>query len=307
MKEKYDKNSSILISVIIPSFNYAHYLRTAVDSVLDQSFPNFELIIVDDGSSDDSLAIALSYKEMDQRVKVLTHPKHSNLGLTQTLKLGLSCASGQWIVFLESDDWLESDYLETKLSASAKNECGIIVNKLYLEFEKDADPTWQLSYVPRVQNLLQRICQRNDSRRKLSIEILKENLIPTFSCVMVKRKTLDSINWTPPVDKWLDWYLWVQVLQTERVLMIDDFLSHWRIHSNSWNRRKSLFSYIRDVKKFRKKIKALIYQKDTTDKSYKIAILSLPFIFLLARRLYLSCLKSGAVPILKQVVTRLGL
>ena len=82
------------ISVIIASYNYERYLGAAIQSILDQTFSEFEILVVDDGSKDTSVALARSFAEKDPRVHVLLHPDERNHGLPATLQLGLSMLKG---------------------------------------------------------------------------------------------------------------------------------------------------------------------------------------------------------------------
>lgn len=98
-----------VISVIIPVYNVEKYIRQCVDSVLEQSYKDFELILVDDGSPDNSPAICDEYAQKDTRVSVI-HQK--NLGVSAARNNGIRLAKGEWITFVDSDDWVCSDYLE---------------------------------------------------------------------------------------------------------------------------------------------------------------------------------------------------
>lgn len=98
-----------VISVIIPVYNVEKYIRQCVDSVLEQSYRDFELILVDDGSPDNSPAICDEYAQKDTRVSVI-HQK--NLGVSAARNNGIRHAKGEWITFVDSDDWVSSDYLE---------------------------------------------------------------------------------------------------------------------------------------------------------------------------------------------------
>ena len=89
--------SSPLISVIIPVFNREHLLKRAIESVLSQSFMNYELIVVDDGSSDCSYAVANSYEQV-QAIQ------QRNAGVSSARNLGAKHAKGEWLAFLDSDD-----------------------------------------------------------------------------------------------------------------------------------------------------------------------------------------------------------
>ena len=99
-----------MISIITASYNYANYIKECIDSVLSQDFTDWELIIVDDGSVDNSVEIIKSYT--DSRIRLIRNEKNS--GLKQTLLRGIQEAGGEYIAFLESDDIWRTDYLSKK-------------------------------------------------------------------------------------------------------------------------------------------------------------------------------------------------
>lgn len=101
------KNS--YISIIAPVYNSEKYLATCIESVLAQTFPNFELLLIDDGSKDKSGAICEKYADIDTRIKVW-HVK--NGGPSRARNIGLGKSTGNYITFLDSDDYLSSDALE---------------------------------------------------------------------------------------------------------------------------------------------------------------------------------------------------
>lgn len=105
------------ISIIVPVYNVELYLRRCIDSILNQTFTDFELILVDDGSPDSSGKICDEYAESDERIKVI-HKKNS--GPASARNTGLDVANGEWITFVDSDDWINKEYLE-KLYNSCKN------------------------------------------------------------------------------------------------------------------------------------------------------------------------------------------
>ncbi|WP_426478024.1 glycosyltransferase family 2 protein [Chryseobacterium sp. CBSDS_008] len=100
----------IFISVIIPVYNSADSLHHCIDSILDQSYKDFELLLINDGSADRSLEIMNSFAEKDQRVKVIDKIKNS--GVSDTRNTGTSHAKGRIICFIDSDDWVEKNYLQ---------------------------------------------------------------------------------------------------------------------------------------------------------------------------------------------------
>ncbi|WP_153397431.1 glycosyltransferase family 2 protein [Chryseobacterium vaccae] len=108
--ERATLDNGIHISVIIPVYNSAASLQKCVSSVLNQTFSNFELILINDGSSDHSLEIMNSFAEKDRRVKVIDKIKNS--GVSDTRNTGIAHAKGRNICFIDSDDWVESNYLQ---------------------------------------------------------------------------------------------------------------------------------------------------------------------------------------------------
>lgn len=102
--------SSPIISIIIPVYKVEEYLRQCLDSVLVQTFTDWELILVDDGSPDHCGAICDEYAEKDSRVKVLHIP---NGGVSNARNIGMKEAQGEWITFIDSDDWVSEDFIES--------------------------------------------------------------------------------------------------------------------------------------------------------------------------------------------------
>lgn len=97
------------ISIIVPVYNVENYLRRCVDSILNQSFTDFEVILVDDGSTDGCTTICNEYTRIDSRVSVI-HKK--NGGVSKARNMGISLASGDYLAFVDSDDYIEDDFLE---------------------------------------------------------------------------------------------------------------------------------------------------------------------------------------------------
>lgn len=98
----------MLISVIIPVYNVEAYLRQCIDSVLAQTFRDFELLLIDDGSTDGSGAICDSYAAIDPRVRVF---HKENGGVSSARNRGIDNAKGEWITFVDSDDYIQKEYL----------------------------------------------------------------------------------------------------------------------------------------------------------------------------------------------------
>ena len=112
-----------LFSIIVPIYNVEKYLRECVDSILTQSFTDFELILVDDGSPDNCPKICDEYAKQDNRVKVI---HKENGGLVSTRKAGAKTAKGEYILCIDSDDWISNDYLKVFAEYIKKDNSDII-------------------------------------------------------------------------------------------------------------------------------------------------------------------------------------
>lgn len=134
MQELGKSRNTPLLSVVMPVHNPHQYLSPCIESVLQQTFKDFELITIDDASSDDSYAILQEYAKRDKRMQVLQNEQP--LGAAPTRNRGLHIASGKYIIFLDADDFFELDFFEKMLSAieSAKADvaiCAILLRDEY--------------------------------------------------------------------------------------------------------------------------------------------------------------------------------
>ena len=114
-----------LISIIIPVYNVEKYLRKCLDSVINQSYNNLEIIIINDNSTDNSLNILLEYKKLDSRIKVINLEK--NKGVSYSRNIGIDNSNGEYITFIDSDDYVEIDYIETLYNLIKENNYDISI------------------------------------------------------------------------------------------------------------------------------------------------------------------------------------
>lgn len=116
-----------LISVIIPIYNVESYLRRCLDSVLRQTYPNLEIILVDDGSPDNCPSICDEYATKDTRIIVI-HKK--NGGLSDARNAGLDICKGDYITFIDSDDSISHNYAEQLINVAVKNDADIAIGRM---------------------------------------------------------------------------------------------------------------------------------------------------------------------------------
>ncbi len=118
------KENAPRISVIMSVYNAAFFLRQAIDCILEQTFKDFELVCVNDGSTDDSLKILKEYASKDKRVKIISQ---KNQGAAATRNAGIKVAKGKWFLFLDSDDFFEKNMLEKMIAIGEKELSDIVV------------------------------------------------------------------------------------------------------------------------------------------------------------------------------------
>lgn len=102
------------VSIIIPVYNRAHYISKTLDSIIDQTFKNWECIVVDDGSTDHTLEVVKFYENKDNRIKLYQRPEHLKKGANACRNFGYSKSEGQYIQWFDSDDLMFKDLLKAK-------------------------------------------------------------------------------------------------------------------------------------------------------------------------------------------------
>ena len=113
-----------VLSIIIPVYNSSNSLQICLDSIINQSYTDFEVIIIDDGSTDNSMAICQKYEIADKRFHVYTQ---DNCGPGVSRNRGLKLAKGKYVLFIDSDDWIEKEYLETIMRSQNSHPTDLLI------------------------------------------------------------------------------------------------------------------------------------------------------------------------------------
>lgn len=128
-------NKKYLVSIIAPVYNVELYIEQCIKSLLNQSYKNCEFIFVNDGTKDNSVSIIKKYMKNDKRIKLI---EQKNSGVSAARNLGLKNANGEYIVFVDSDDYLANDYVEYMLNLVIKNKCDFAFSTKSFKKENDA-------------------------------------------------------------------------------------------------------------------------------------------------------------------------
>ena len=121
-----------LVTIIVPVYKCEKYIRKCIESILSQTYQNFELILVDDGSTDTSSEICESYKKKDNRI-ILIHKQ--NGGLSSARNVGLDKAKGNWILFVDSDDWINENLCNRCVKYAHETNSDVVVFELIKVFK----------------------------------------------------------------------------------------------------------------------------------------------------------------------------
>ncbi|HFX3824560.1 TPA: glycosyltransferase family 2 protein [Enterococcus faecium] len=123
-----------LVSIIIPVYNSEKTISRCIDSILNQKYKNLEIILIDDGSNDESLQICNEYKDKDNRIIVITQP---NYGVSRARNIGIQVSNGEFLSFIDSDDYIESDFYEYLVRKLITNESDAIALSKYTIRQSD--------------------------------------------------------------------------------------------------------------------------------------------------------------------------
>lgn len=113
----------MLITVVIPNYNYSAFLPSALESVIRQTYTNWECIVVDDGSKDNSAEVVLSYSQKDPRIRLI---RKTNGGLPSTRNEGIKSAKGEYVAFLDADDYWSDGKLERQVSCIRQTNAEVV-------------------------------------------------------------------------------------------------------------------------------------------------------------------------------------
>ena len=147
-----------MISIVIPVYNAEEYLEKCIESILDQTYPNWELVLVDNGSTDESMEICRAYAKKD--VRITAFHQYRNQGVSVARNLGMERCLGDFITFIDADDWVKKDYLEKLVKLQKKQDADLVIcgyDRVYDEDRKKAPEETQKSgkYAIRTYNIKQ--------------------------------------------------------------------------------------------------------------------------------------------------------
>lgn len=228
------------ISIVVPVYNAEKYLSECLNSILEQSYTNYEIILINDGSTDNSLEVCRSFANRDKRIILINDTNH---GVSHARNVALSKATGEWVTFIDSDDWIEKDYLSTLVYyATNKGDIDVVAANFFFNYE---DGTEKKSICSRKEihkaefPSLPESLMVEDSSRKDNIDISVEVL--SAACNKLTRIAFlqeHSISFKEDMKLNEDGLFHLTCfIKAKDFVIIDKPLYHYRIYHQSSNNR----------------------------------------------------------------------
>ena len=206
------------ISVIIPCYNQSEYLPKAIESVLEQNYPFIEIIVIDDGSQDDTPKVAKSYPE-------IKYVYQENRGLAAARNTGINNATGNYLVFLDADDWLLPGGLQTNVELLISNPFLAFVSGGHILYYEDGANTYN--------------CQRTVSENGY-MHLLERNYIAMIATVLFQRWVFDSFLYDTSLPVCEDYDLYLKIARLYPIMQHPALIAVYRKHSSNMSANANL-------------------------------------------------------------------
>lgn len=215
------------ISIIVPVYNAENYLRRCIDSILEQTYTNFELLLINDGSTDGSAKILEEVKESDSRIRVV-HKK--NEGVSATRNLGLKLVTGDYITFIDSDDFVDKLYLEVLYKSLTENDADIASGN-FASFNEERQAflffTTDETYFEKVYSPQEWLDQENNPRHNLFLTVI----FTPFK--LYKRELWENIEYSVGRVREDDAIIHKLYLRCQRISFVNSAIYFYSQHEDS--------------------------------------------------------------------------
>jgi glycosyltransferase involved in cell wall biosynthesis len=214
----------ISVSVIVPNYNHASFLKKRIDSIINQTFQNFELILLDDASTDSSKLILEKYKN-HPKVSQLIYNKNNSGNTFSQWKKGIKFAKGKYIWIAESDDWTKDTFLEKLIPFLENNDDNQLVfcnstcideKEKIISMKKFSQTRWKVSY-------------SKDGNKEILDELIFHNSICNASAIIFRKKDIEKINFLN-LKYSGDWKAVIDILHNNKFYYHAEKLNYYRIN-----------------------------------------------------------------------------
>lgn len=205
----------MMVSILVPVYNAAPFLKECVSSLVGQTYKDLQIVMIDDGSTDDSWDIMKQMAHEDKRIEVYSKP---NAGVASTRNQLLGKVRGEWVLFVDSDDWIDLDTVEVLLKAQAEGDVDIVA------YKKNGRSSGHKTYYNQEQ-AIRHFLEHTSFRGSLWDKLIRSSLF-------------DKLQFDENVSYGEDALMVWNVLQrVKSVLILDNALYHYRVNMNSLSRQ----------------------------------------------------------------------
>ena len=208
------------VSIIIPNYNHGKYLRQRIDSVLNQTFKNFEVIILDDCSTDNSVQVIEGYRNHPKVSTIIINTENSGSPFLQWKK-GMDIAQGEWIWIAESDDWCECNFLETLMKEIDPGVALAFCQTIFVN--ENGEKIWEPGWF--------KLSQKMDGKNFITDHLSKGNFITNASMCIFRKRFYYQVSEEFLQYKFSgDWVFWIEIASQGDVIICEKALNYFRKH-----------------------------------------------------------------------------
>jgi alpha-1,3-rhamnosyltransferase len=244
MEENKKVEQCPLVNVLVPAYNHEQYVEEALQSVVDQTYKNIELIVINDGSTDGTSGVIKKYIENNPEPRI-TFLEQTNEGICKTLNRGLKHAKGKYIAVLASDDLWSPDKIEKQVQLMERNDnIGLVFSDHYFMRGREITNIKATDYKPNIRKCFIKSIQNVNIYERLMIE----NIIPALT-VLMRRDCIDKMGGFDTNLIAEDFDMWLRMAKEYPFAYIDEPLAFYRIHETNLSNRVMSFWGIKLIMK----------------------------------------------------------
>ena len=247
--------SEPLVSVITPAYNAEKFIGQTIESVLAQTYKNWEMLIVDDGSIDFTKEIVRVYAKNDNRIKLFSHPGNKNKGVSATRNLAVENSKGDYLAMLDSDDLWVPYKLELQLQQFQENEsAGVVYSKAICIDEYNRFLTDKNKYD--FPSILESGTSGLSETMVTNVELmLKDNLFMPCLTVLIKKEAMGCLRFEENLKYQIeDHFIFTLIASRHPIYYYDAPLAFYRVHSHSYttntNWQLSHIEYLKKIGRY---------------------------------------------------------
>lgn len=246
-----------LISIIVPIYNSEKYIKRCIDSIINQSYRNIEIILIDDGSTDNSRNICEKYSNIDSRIKVISK---KNGGVSSARNEGITNAKGEYIMFVDADDWIEKEAIETLYNALKEHNVDIVRGNFFCNNDKG---NFKIEKQNKYKNIK---IQEND--KSLKVDIINDLLLGKIKAyvwlLLIKKDLLinKKILFNTNISFMEDLIFYIRLFSDDNVsfyILDQDIYCYYSNNNSATKSQNKILENIENVLNVNKIIREILY------------------------------------------------